>query len=241
MREDAEWGSTTGDGGWAPERSALNHGVVGGIALLAIAGIWFYAGWQAGRIFYYPPILALLGVFGIVKGMAEGAWQGKVIGPLLRFGYRPSPVRPMPMEWLGAGNSLVRRDAYDQAGGFSDFFLHRCTMNEDVDLGLKLGRVGRIMLCPAARMAHMHAPAGRVAAAVAAEDDVHNRYLILRHTVGRSALSAFGSVCLYFAVETLSNIGGAVRRLRGGGFIARLAGRARALIRIVSLPRPNAD
>ena len=81
-----------------------------------------------------------------VKGMDVGAWQGKVIGPLLRFGYRPSPARPMAMEWLGAGNSLVRRDAYEQAGGFSDFFLHRCTMNEDVDLGLKLSRIGRILL-----------------------------------------------------------------------------------------------
>ena len=176
-----------------------------------------------------------------LKGMDHGAWQGKVVGPLLRFGYRPSPARPMPMEWLGSGNSLMRREAYEQAGGFSDFFLHRCTMNEDVDLGIKLSRVGRIVFCPAARLAHMHAPAGRVAVSVAAEDDLHNRYLILRHTVGRSAVSAFGSVCLYFAVETFSNIGGAVRRLRGGGFTARLAGRARALVRILLLPRFNAD
>lgn len=176
-----------------------------------------------------------------VKGMDEGAWQGKVIGPLLRFGYRPSPARPMPMEWLGSGNSMVRRDAYEQAGGFSDFFLHRCTMNEDVDLGIKLSRVGRIVFSPAARMAHMHEPAGRVAVAVAAEDDLHNRYLILRHTVGRSAISAFAGVFLYFAIETLSNLGGAVRRLRSGGFAARLAGRTKALARILSLPHVKAD
>ena len=172
-----------------------------------------------------------------VKRMAEGAWQGRVIGPLLRFGYRPSPSRPMPMEWLGAGNSLVEREAYEQAGGFSDFFLHRCTINEDVDLGIKLNRIGRIVFCPAARMAHMHAPTGRVAASVAAEDDLHNRYLILRHTVGRSAVSAFASVCLYFAVETLSNVAGALRRLRGGGCAARLAGRTKALVRILSPSR----
>lgn len=176
-----------------------------------------------------------------VKGMDNGAWQGKVVGPLLRFGYRSSPSRPMPMEWLGSGNSLVRRDGYEQAGGFSDFFLHRCTMNEDVDLGIKLSRVGRIVFCPAARMAHMHAPAGRVAASVAAEDDLHNRYLILRHTVGRSAISAFASVCLYFAIETLSNLGGAVRRRRSGGFVARLAGRTKALARILSLTGVKAD
>src|SRR5262249_43140927 len=80
-------------------------------------------------------------------GMAEGGWQGRVIGPLLRFGYTPTPANPVAMEWLGTGNSLARRAAYDQVGGFSDFFLHRCTMNEDVDLGLKLGRVGRMLLC----------------------------------------------------------------------------------------------
>ena len=78
-------------------------------------------------------------------GLSNGEWQGRVIGPLLRFGYRPSPTGPAPMEWLGAGNSLVRRAAYDRAGGFSDFFLHRSTTNEDVDLGLKLGRLGRIV------------------------------------------------------------------------------------------------
>lgn len=176
-----------------------------------------------------------------VKGMDEGAWQGKVIGPLLRFGYRPRPARPMAMEWLGAGNSLVRRDAYEQAGGFSDFFLHRCTMNEDVDLGLKLSRIGRILLCPAARMAHMQAPAGRVPAGVAAEDDLHNRYMILRYTAGHSAMSAFGSVFLYFVVETLSNTGGALRRRRAGGLVTRLAGRARALARIVVSPTATSD
>ena len=169
-----------------------------------------------------------------VKRMDEGTWQGKVIGPLLRFGYRPSPARPMPMEWLGAGNSLVRRDAYEQAGGFSDFFLHRCTMNEDVDLGLKLNRIGRIVLSPLARMAHMQEPAGRVAAGVAAEDDLHNRYMILRQTARRSAISAFGSVLLYFAVETIGNLGGALWRRRTGGLAARFVGRSRALARILT-------
>lgn len=170
-------------------------------------------------------------------GLREGEWQGKVIGPLLRFGYRPSPATAMPMQWLGAGNSLVRRDAYDRAGGFSDFFLYRCTMNEDVDLGLKLGRVGGIVLCPAARMAHLHAPGGRVPAAVAAEDDLYNRYMILRRTVGRSAPAAFGLVCLYVAVETLGNVGGSLRRLQGAGFAARLSGRLKALARILAPQR----
>lgn len=63
--------------GWAPERAGLSAGVVGGIAMIAIACIWFFVGYEAGIIFYYPPLLALLGVFGIVKGLAEGNLAGE--------------------------------------------------------------------------------------------------------------------------------------------------------------------
>ena len=171
-----------------------------------------------------------------VYGLQDGEWQGKVIGPLLRFGYRPTPAGPMPMQWLGAGNSLIRREAYDGAGGFSDFFLHRSTINEDVDLGIRLARIGRIVLSPAARLAHQHAPGGRVSPRIAAEDDLYNRYLILRSTVGRSAPAAFGLVVGFFAVETLGNLGGSVLRGQGAGFLDRLAGRLRALFRIAAGP-----
>lgn len=167
-------------------------------------------------------------------GLAEGAWQGKVVGPLLRFGYNPVPADPKPMEWLGAGNSLVRRFAYEQAGGFSKFFLHRCTINEDVDLGIRLGRVGRILFCPTARMGHFHAPGGRVSVTVAAEDDLFNRFLVLRRALGHGVIRAFGLVSLFFVVETASNFLGCVRRLNFQGFFARLGGRLCALGRILS-------
>ena len=166
-------------------------------------------------------------------GMVDGQWQGRVIGPLLRFGYRPSPVQSVPMEWIGAGNSLVRRAAYDEAGGFSDFFLHRSTVNEDVDLGLKLARLGHLLLCPASRLAHMHAPGGRVSNTVAAEDDLHNRYLILRQTLNRQRATAFALVLLYFVIETTSNLAGCLRRFDGNQFSGRFVGRIRALTRIV--------
>jgi GT2 family glycosyltransferase len=168
-----------------------------------------------------------------VLRMEEGAWQGKVIGPLLRFGYNPLPQRPMPMDWLGTCNTMILRSAYDEAGGFSNFFLHRCTMNEDVDLGLKLTRVGRILFCPAARMGHFHAPGGRVSPMNVAEDDLYNRYLVMHRTQRRSALSAFGLVLLYFTIETGSNLGGCIRRLRTNGFGARTVGRMCALLRIL--------
>jgi GT2 family glycosyltransferase len=160
-------------------------------------------------------------------------WQGRVVGPLLRFGFNPVPRSAHAMEWLGSGSSLVRRSAFLRAGGFSDFFLHRCTINEDVDLGLKLHRTGRILFCPDARMAHHHAPGGRVTKFVAAEDDLFNRYFILRRTLGQSFLRAFGLVVLYFSVETLSQFFGCVRRLNFRGFAAPLTGRLCAFGRIL--------
>ena len=160
-------------------------------------------------------------------------WQGRVVGPLLRFGFNPVPASPQPMEWLGSGSSLVRRSAFVNVGGFSDFFLHRCTINEDVDLGLKLRRAGRIMFCPDARMAHHHAPGGRVTKFLAAEDDLFNRYFILRRTLGNHFLRAFLLVLLYFGVETLSQFLGCLRRLNFGGFVEQLGGRLRAFGRIL--------
>jgi GT2 family glycosyltransferase len=167
-----------------------------------------------------------------VLGLRNKEWQGRIIGPLLRFGYNPVPADPTAMEWLGTGNSLVRRSAFCQAGGFSSFFLHRCTINEDIDLSLKLSRIGRILFCPAARLAHHHAPSGRVSTIVAAEDDLFNRFFILRRTLGLSALRAFWLVAIYFTIETTSHFLGCVRRLNFRGFFSRLSGHLRALGRI---------
>jgi GT2 family glycosyltransferase len=170
----------------------------------------------------------------ICHQLAEGDWSGRVIGPLLRFGFHPVPTEPRPMEWIGTCNTMVRRSAFLACGGFSNFFLHRCTINEDVDLGLKLGRIGKILFCPAARLAHYHAPSGRVTPRVAAEDDIYNRFLILRHTLGYSPLKAFALAGAYVAVETFSNFLGCVYRLRFAAFSDRFLGRTGALGRIVS-------
>lgn len=169
-----------------------------------------------------------------VHGVRDGEWQGRVIGPLLRFGYNPSPERPMPMEWLGAGNSLVRRSAYDAVGGFSDFFLHRCTINEDVDLGLKLGRVGGILLHPGARMAHHHAPGGRVGVDVVAEDDLYNRFQILRRTQGLARAMSSCLLLAYLALEGVSSVGAGIRMSSWSRCQAQCRGWWRGLIRLAS-------
>jgi GT2 family glycosyltransferase len=164
-----------------------------------------------------------------VLKLRDGAWQGRVLGPLLRFGYNPSPVRPTPMEWIGAGNSLVSRDAYFNVGGFSDFFLSRSAINEDVDLGIKLSRIGKILFCPEARMAHHHDPVGRVSIPEAAADDLHNRFFILNQSMDKSVSESFGLILLFYVGEALSNL---ISWVRGRGditFLQKFYGRSRAL------------
>jgi hypothetical protein len=82
-------------------------------------------------------------------------------------------------------------------------------------------------------MAHHHASAGRVSNFLAAEDDLFNRFFILRRTLGYSLLRAFGLVLLYFSVETASQFLGCLRRLNFGGFLAAFTGRIRAFGRIL--------
>ena len=60
------------DGFFAPEKKGIENGMAGGIAMMTIAAVWFGAGWMAGVIFFYPPILFLIGAFAFVKGMVTG-------------------------------------------------------------------------------------------------------------------------------------------------------------------------
>jgi GT2 family glycosyltransferase len=168
----------------------------------------------------------------LVHGLREGDWNGRVVGPLLRFGYDPIPAAPQPIEWLGTCNTMIRREAYDFVGGFSDFFLHRCTINEDVDLGIKVSRVGRILFCPDARMAHHQAAGGRLPLVLTVEDDVYNRFLVMHRTLRFSKFRSLLLIVVYVCIESLSNLLGAVKRARFGLTLQLLHGRLRGLVQI---------
>ena len=66
-----------GGGFFDSEKKGIEKGVFGGLAMMGIAVIWFIAGYAAGYIFFYPPILFLLGVFALVKGLITGNIRGK--------------------------------------------------------------------------------------------------------------------------------------------------------------------
>jgi len=175
-----------------------------------------------------------------LRGIRISDVQGRVIGPLLRYGYFEPYHQPVEMEWMGTCNTLVRRAAYEASGGFSDFFLRRCTMNEDVDLGLKLKSVGRILLVPTAQLAHHHHPSGRVTPHDAAEDDIYNRYMVLRHTVRAGRVRSFGGALTFALIESTSNFLGAVPRRKLRRVLPVIGGRFSGLARIIGARRPQA-
>jgi hypothetical protein len=51
---------------------SLNAGVIGGLLTMLLAIVWFVGGLWAGRIFFYPPILLVLGFIAVIKGIFGG-------------------------------------------------------------------------------------------------------------------------------------------------------------------------
>lgn len=46
-----------------------NGGILGGVLMMIIAIVWFVGGLFAGYIFYYPPILLIVGMVAVGKGL----------------------------------------------------------------------------------------------------------------------------------------------------------------------------
>lgn len=64
-------------GGFTLEKKGIRGGMMGGIVMMVIAAVWFFAGLAADRIFFYPPVLFVIGVYALIKGMADGNVAGK--------------------------------------------------------------------------------------------------------------------------------------------------------------------
>src|SRR5262249_37356269 len=59
-----------------PERSgggiAVNAEIITGILMMVGAAVWFFLGLAAGFIYFYPPILFVLGIAAVVRGFTGG-------------------------------------------------------------------------------------------------------------------------------------------------------------------------
>ncbi len=54
------------------ESRLLSGSVIGGAVAMAVAVVWFVAGLAVGIIFFYPPILFVLGLIGFIHGVIKG-------------------------------------------------------------------------------------------------------------------------------------------------------------------------
>ena len=43
--------------------------ILAGVGMMVGAVVWFVVGWMAGRIFFYPPILFVIGAVSLGKGL----------------------------------------------------------------------------------------------------------------------------------------------------------------------------
>jgi hypothetical protein len=61
------------NGAFGLEKRAFDAGFFGGIGLMLLAVIWFFGGLAVGVIFFYPPILFIIGLIGCIRGLINAA------------------------------------------------------------------------------------------------------------------------------------------------------------------------
>ena len=58
-------------------RSTAQAGsIAGGLGLMLLSALWFFGGLAVGYIFFYPPILFLIGLGVLVKGLFQAVTGG---------------------------------------------------------------------------------------------------------------------------------------------------------------------
>lgn len=60
--------------GW--EHRGWDAGMLGGLLMMVIALVWFFGGLWLGVLFYYPPILFIIGLVGFFRGLFTGNVSG---------------------------------------------------------------------------------------------------------------------------------------------------------------------
>lgn len=62
------------------EKVLIKKGVLGGIAMMAIAVIWSFIAWNFGYIFYYTPVLFFIGLYAFIKGIVTSNFGSRKRG-----------------------------------------------------------------------------------------------------------------------------------------------------------------
>jgi hypothetical protein len=66
--------------GLVPVKAGIRKGVLGGVIMIAFAALWFFVGLSLGRVFFYLAVLAVIGIYAVIKGLATGNLAGQKPG-----------------------------------------------------------------------------------------------------------------------------------------------------------------
>jgi hypothetical protein len=75
------------DEGASLEASIFSSGILGGVLAMVVALVWFAVGWSAGKLYFYPPVLFMIGVCAVIKALLDQR------APARRPRRRPRPAR----------------------------------------------------------------------------------------------------------------------------------------------------
>ncbi len=63
-----------------PESLAMQRGLLGSVALMAVAAVWFVGGYRAGYVYFYPPALFFMGLLGLAREFVRRTGGRKAFG-----------------------------------------------------------------------------------------------------------------------------------------------------------------
>jgi GT2 family glycosyltransferase len=87
----------------------------------------------------------------VLHGRVKGFEPGRLVGAALPNGFPTTADKPIPCEWIGGGDSALRREAFESVGGFASFFTGS-SPGEDLDLGYRLSRNWKVYYVPSREM-----------------------------------------------------------------------------------------
>lgn len=118
----------------------------------------------------------------------EEDYSGRIVGPAIPIGPSPSPEDVVKrVEWLNAGCTMYRREAFPDEGFPSSFSGY--SYMEDVDLSLRVGKAWTLVVHTGAFMFHDTRPSRFKAPYRRAKMSVTNRYYVMTCTLARRTWS----------------------------------------------------
>ena len=141
----------------------------------------------------------------LLHGRTRGFEPGRLVGAALPNGFPATASEPIACEWIGAGASAMRREAFESVGGFASFF-KGSSPGEDLDLGYRLSRSWKVLYVPAARCVHHQSPAGREESGQHQYLSMRSRFGILTETMRKKRAVALGHIALWALVQGLSEV-----------------------------------